>query len=85
MSGCPADPAGSKIRECLEEAEKGGSSMKVQQIKEIAQRMQIAPGKMKKTDLVRAIQGKEGNAECFDTGQSQTCGQLNCLWMEDCN
>lgn len=58
--------------------------MKVQEIKEIALKMQIAPGKMKKTDLVRAIQGKEGNAECFDTGNSQKCGQKDCCWMEDC-
>lgn len=58
--------------------------MKVQDIKEIAQSMEIAAGKMKKTDLIRAIQRKEGNQECFDTGQSKVCGQHNCLWMDDC-
>jgi hypothetical protein len=58
--------------------------MKVQDIRVIAQKMQIASGKMKKTELVRAIQGKEGNLQCFDTGKAGRCGQQNCLWMDDC-
>jgi hypothetical protein len=58
--------------------------VKIQEIKEIAQKMEIAAGKLKKSDLIRVIQRKEGNQECFDTGQSKLCGQDKCLWIEDC-
>lgn len=59
--------------------------MKVQEIKEIAQRMGIDCGKLKKGELIRLIQRTEGNIDCFDSGQSARCGQLDCLWAEDCN
>ncbi|MCM0080760.1 SAP domain-containing protein [Geomonas sp. Red32] len=58
--------------------------MKVQEIKEIAQRMSIPVGKMKKTELIRTIQRTEGNNECFETGIAKVCGQEHCLWREDC-
>lgn len=58
--------------------------MKIQEIKEIAQKMEIAAGKMKKADLIHAIQKKEGNRECFETGTAHKCGQPNCLWRVDC-
>ncbi len=58
--------------------------MKVNDIKEIARRRGISPAKLKKTDLVRAIQTNEGNAACFMTGYKEECGQLDCLWREDC-
>ncbi|MBU5611921.1 SAP domain-containing protein [Geomonas azotofigens] len=59
--------------------------MKVQDIKEIAQGMNISCGKLKKGELIRLIQTKEGNIACFDSGQSSQCGQQGCLWAEDCN
>ncbi|WP_224984115.1 SAP domain-containing protein [Geomonas agri] len=59
--------------------------MKVQDIKEIAQRMDISSGKLKKGELIRLIQSKEGNIACFDSGQASQCGQSGCLWAEDCN
>lgn len=58
--------------------------MKLQEIKEMAQRMEIAAGKMKKSDLIRAIQRKEGNVDCFESGVSAECGQEGCLWSGDC-
>ena len=58
--------------------------MKIQEIKEIAQKMDISAGKLKKSDLIRAIQQKEGNAQCFDTGRAAHCGQQHCLWQGDC-
>lgn len=54
------------------------------EIKEIAKKMDIATGKLKKTDLIRTIQQTEGNSQCFDTGHASHCGQSNCLWMGDC-
>jgi hypothetical protein len=59
--------------------------MKLEEIKEIAKRHGIKAGKMKKADLVRAIQAAEANNQCFDTGASSTCGQDGCLWREDCD
>lgn len=59
--------------------------MKVEQIREIAKRHGIKPGKMTKAELVRAIQAAESNQQCFDTDFSSACGQENCLWREDCD
>ncbi len=59
--------------------------MKLEQIKEIAKRHDIKPGKLKKGDLVRAIQAAEGNDICFETGRTDECGQPGCLWRADCN
>lgn len=58
--------------------------MKVQEIKAIAERMGIKAGKMKKAELIRAIQQAEGNEDCFEQGRAASCGQDRCLWREDC-
>jgi Rho termination factor, N-terminal domain len=59
--------------------------MKLEEIKEIAKQHGIKAGKMKKAELVRAIQEAEGNPQCFTTGASSACGQVDCLWREDCD
>ncbi|MDD2367578.1 MAG: SAP domain-containing protein [Desulfuromonadaceae bacterium] len=59
--------------------------MKLEEIKEIAKRHDIKTGKLKKADLVRAIQLAEGNEVCFEVGRSESCGQHECLWRADCN
>ena len=59
--------------------------MRLDEIKKIARQHQIIPGKVKKSDLVRAIQQAEGNLDCFDSNISGQCGQATCLWREDCN
>jgi hypothetical protein len=58
--------------------------MKLDEIKEIAKQHNIKTGKMKKADLVRAIQQAEGNEVCFEAGRVDSCGQEACLWREDC-
>lgn len=58
--------------------------MKIDEIKEIAKQHDIKVGKMKKAELVRAIQQAEGNDTCFETGQASACGQEECLWRADC-
>jgi hypothetical protein len=58
--------------------------MKLEDIKVIARGRGIKPGKMKKTELVRSIQEDEGNSACFNTGYAAACGQLTCLWRDDC-
>ncbi|MDH5297490.1 MAG: Rho termination factor N-terminal domain-containing protein [Desulfobulbaceae bacterium] len=57
--------------------------MKVQEIKKKATDMGINPGKMKKTDLIRAIQSTEGNYPCFQTA-TDFCDQDGCCWRGDC-
>lgn len=59
--------------------------MKLDEVKKIAEQHGIKPGKLRKAELIRAIQQNEGNVACYDTGQSQSCGQLQCCWREDCD
>jgi hypothetical protein len=58
--------------------------MKLEEIKEIAKQHNIKVAKLKKTDLVRAIQEAENNEVCFETGTADNCGQDACLWREAC-
>ena len=58
--------------------------MKLEEIKNIAKQHNIKPGKMKKAELVRAVQLAEGNDPCFETGRAANCGQGECLWRSDC-
>jgi hypothetical protein len=59
--------------------------MKVEEIKVIAGQRGVKVGKMKKSEIVRAIQDAEGNPTCFDTAKADVCGQTICLWRQDCN
>lgn len=59
--------------------------MKLEEIKEIAKQHNIKVGKLKKADLIRAIQLAEGNEVCFESGKSADCGQPDCLWRSDCD
>lgn len=58
--------------------------MKMQEIREIAKRKGIDSGKLKKTELIRAIQKGEGYSDCFATPYVRECHEINCLWREDC-
>ncbi len=57
--------------------------MKVKEIKDMATKMGINPGKMKKADLIRTIQVTEGNTPCFQTSNGN-CDQNECSWRVDC-
>lgn len=57
--------------------------MKEKDIREIARKIGVKTGKMKKPELIRAIQRAEGNIPCYATGAHE-CDQINCLWREDC-
>jgi len=57
--------------------------MKIQEVREIAGKMHVTAGKLNKTELIRAIQRAEGNADCFAL-KGHECDQANCLWREDC-
>lgn len=58
--------------------------MRIQEIREIAGEMSVKAGKMKKTDIIRAIQRAEGNVDCYAVRQGHECDQINCLWRKDC-
>jgi hypothetical protein len=58
--------------------------MKLDEIKEIAKQHNIKVGRMKKAELIRAIQQAEENVVCFESGVSSSCGQGECSWREDC-
>jgi hypothetical protein len=58
--------------------------MKIQEIQKIAKNMGINTFRMKKADIVRAIQRAENNMDCFYTYRVEYCGELLCLWREDC-
>lgn len=39
--------------------------------------------KYSKKDLIKTIQRREGNFDCFGTA-SKNCSQMACCWREDC-
>lgn len=58
--------------------------MNIKEIKEKAKTVGISNAeKMKKVDVIRAIQAKEGNFPCFQTAQD-FCDQNSCCWRSDC-
>lgn len=59
--------------------------MKLEEIKSIAQSHSIKVGKMKKAELVQAIQQAEGNEQCFEVGKAALCGQNGCSWRGTCS
>ena len=52
-------------------------------IKEKATKLGVQIGKMRKADLIRAIQDKEGNYPCFETAK-EYCSQKACCWRDGC-
>lgn len=59
--------------------------MNLSEIKDIAKKKDVKAGRMKKEELVRAIQTAEGNNACYNTGQAGSCGQDDCTWRPDCD
>jgi len=58
--------------------------MKLADIRSRAKRMSISSfGKSKET-LIREIQRAENNRDCYNRGESTTCGQVGCTWHDDC-
>ena len=58
--------------------------MKVSEVQKKARKLGIDnTWKFKKKDLIKAIQLKEGNFDCYGTATNY-CDQLTCLWRKDC-
>jgi len=58
--------------------------MNIAQIRTQATRMGIKTNRKSKEILIREIQRAEGNRDCYNRGESQTCGQVGCAWRADC-
>lgn len=56
----------------------------MKEIREMARQLGIRSARMRKAELVRAIQRAEGNFDCYGTATEEECSQGNCLWREDC-
>ena len=57
--------------------------MHMSEVRKRAEDLGCKPGRMGKVDLIQAIQSKEGNSPCFQTGIND-CDQFNCCWKSDC-
>lgn len=58
--------------------------MNINEVRKIAKNFGIKSQKMKKAELIRAIQRAEGNFDCFGSAKDGFCDQSNCLWFSDC-
>ena len=57
--------------------------MKMQEVREKAKALGLKTFGMKKVDLIRVIQSKEGNTPCFQA-LVDSCEQTNCCWRSMC-
>lgn len=57
--------------------------MKMVEIKQKAVTLGLKPGRMKKSELIKAVQSKEGNFPCFQMA-TDYCDQYSCCWRADC-
>ena len=58
-------------------------SMTMTEIKAKAKLRGVEPGKMKKADLIHAIQIAEGCAPCYGRSNGD-CPWVQCCWRSDC-
>ncbi len=58
--------------------------MDLNEVRRIAKKKGVKAEKMKKGDIIRAIQHAEGNFDCFGSATSGECTQDECLWRKDC-
>jgi len=58
-------------------------SISMSEIKAKAKTLGIIPGKMKKPELIHAIQIAEGYTPCFGRSNGQ-CSNTDCCFMKDC-
>lgn len=58
--------------------------MHINEVRKIAKNFGIGSLKMKKNELIKAIQKAEGNFDCYGSAKNGFCDQTNCLWFDDC-
>ncbi|MFP4415877.1 MAG: SAP domain-containing protein [Chitinispirillaceae bacterium] len=57
--------------------------MNLTAVKAKAKESGVKIGKLRKDELIRAIQKQEGNFPCFGSAENE-CNQMDCMWREDC-
>ena len=57
--------------------------MTVKELQKMAKGLGIKAGGLRKNELIREIQKKEGNFDCFATA-TEYCAQVDCLYRDDC-
>ncbi|MDH3851458.1 MAG: Rho termination factor N-terminal domain-containing protein [Deltaproteobacteria bacterium] len=57
--------------------------MTVKELQKMAKGLGIKAGGLRKNELIREIQKKEGNFDCFATA-TEYCDQVDCLYRDDC-
>ena len=58
--------------------------MNFNEIRKMAKSMGISTYRMKKMDMIRAIQRAENNIECYSTQRVENCYEDGCLWRNEC-
>ncbi len=58
--------------------------MKINEVKKIAKSHGVPSTKLKKAEIIKAIQRAEGNFDCFGSAADGFCDQSSCLWFDDC-
>jgi len=58
--------------------------MRMDEVREKAKKLGLKTARMKKEDLIRAVQAAEGNFPCFGTASDGICDQTGCCWSDDC-
>jgi hypothetical protein len=58
--------------------------MNFNEIRSKAKKLGINSHRMKKTELIQAIQRAENNIACYGTDRVDYCGEDSCLWRPDC-
>jgi hypothetical protein len=58
--------------------------MKINEIKQKAKALGINCNKMKKAEIIHAIQKAEGNTPCFGKSNDGQCQYTNCCFIDDC-
>jgi hypothetical protein len=58
--------------------------MKMQEVRTLAKKRGINPFGKTKEALIRETQRAEHFRDCFNRGESASCGQTHCAWRSDC-
>ena len=59
--------------------------MLLSQLQDQARSLGLSPAaRMRKADLIRAVQTAEGNSPCFGAEWRYSCVQQDCAWRQDC-
>lgn len=58
--------------------------MNISAVREIANNKNVETTGLNKSSLIKAIQLKEGNFDCYGTASKQQCDQYTCTWRDDC-